>query len=125
MRALLLVALCASLILAHSQARAEAQEQVDVGKKYFAVCSACHSTDGSAKAMGPTLKGILNRQAATDAGFKGYSIALKESKITWTEQELEAYLSAPGKRVPRTTMMVNVADPARRKALIAYMKTLK
>lgn len=106
-------------------AYAYAQDPVDAGKKYFATCSACHSIDGNSKPMGPSLKGIVNRKAATDAAFKGYSAALKQSNIVWTEQELDAYLTAPNKRVPRTTMMINVADPVRRKALIAYLTTLK
>ena len=125
MKGLLLSAACTWLMLAHTQAFAQAQDQRDAGKKYFALCSACHSIDGTAKPTGPSLKGVLNRKAATDAAYKGYSVALKQSNIVWTEQELEAYLSAPNKRVPGTTMMLNVPDPARRKALIVYLKTLK
>jgi cytochrome c len=99
--------------------------QVDVGKKQFALCGACHSADGSAKPTGPTLKGISTRKAAADTGYKNYSKALKTSAIVWTEKELDAYLAAPSKRVPGTSMMINVTDAAKRKALIDYLKTLK
>ncbi len=99
--------------------------QADAGQKQFALCGACHSADGSAKPTGPTLKGILARKAAADGGYKNYSKALKASKIVWTDKELDAFLAAPSKRVPGTSMMINVADAGKRKALIDYLKTLK
>ena len=44
------------------------------------------------------------------------------SKIRWDEKSLDEYLAAPTKKVPGTRMVVKVADPARRAALIAYLK---
>jgi cytochrome c len=94
------------------------------GRAAFVVCAGCHSVDGSVKA-GPTMKGIVGRKAAADVGFKSYSSALRNSKIVWTAAELDAYLKAPTTRVKGTTMMVGVPDAKRRKAIIAYMRTLK
>jgi cytochrome c len=95
------------------------------GRAAFVACTGCHSVDGSAKPTGPTLKGIVGRKVAADAGFKRYSPALRASKITWTAQELDAYLKAPTVRVKGTTMMAGVPDEKRRKAIIAYLRTLK
>jgi cytochrome c len=99
--------------------------KVEAGKKAFVTCGACHSIDGSAKPLGPTLKNVVGRKAASDAGYKRYSKALRDSGIAWSEAELDAYLKAPSARVKGTTMMIALPDDARRAAVIAYLKTLK
>ena len=95
------------------------------GRAAFVACSGCHSVDGSAKPTGPTLRGIVGRKAAADPGFKRYSPALRASRITWTAQELDAYLKAPAARVKGTTKIIGIPDEKRRKAIVAYLRTLK
>lgn len=113
------LSLCSVLsFAAHAQT---AQE----GKAAFVACGGCHSVDGSAKPTGPTLKGVVGRKAASVAAYKNYSAALRGSKITWTAQELDAYLKAPATRVKGTTMMIATPDAKRRKAIVAYLSTLK
>jgi cytochrome c len=114
----------AALVGAALIAPAHAQTAQE-GKAAFAACVACHSVDGSVRPAGPTLKGIVGRKAAADTKYKAYSTALRNSKITWTAQELDAYLKAPTAKVKGTTMMVGVPDEKRRKAIIAYLRTLK
>lgn len=114
--------LTASALCSTFSAQAQTAQE---GKTAFAACVACHSVDGSAKPTGPTLKGVVGRKAAADPAYKSYSQALRNSRITWTAQELDAYLKAPAARVKGTTMMVTTPDEKRRKAIIAYLRTLK
>jgi cytochrome c len=110
---------------AGSAANSKAEDTIATDKTAFSTCAACHSVDGSAKAMGPTLKGIMGRKAASDAGYKRFSKALTASAIVWNSAELDAFLKAPNARVRGTTMMVGVADAKKRAAIIRYLSTLK
>jgi cytochrome c len=106
-------------------ANSKAEDTAVADKAAFSTCAACHSVDGSAKAMGPTLKGVVGRKAASDAGYKRFSKALTASAITWNSTELDAYLKAPNTRVKGTTMMVSVVDAKKRAAIVRYLSTLK
>lgn len=90
----------------------------------FVECAACHSTDGT-NALGPTLKGIVGRQSASVPDF-AYSNAMKRAKVQWSAAELDRYLADPQGVVPGNAMpYAGMPDPKQRKALIAYLSTLK
>lgn len=92
------------------------------GAQAFAQCRACHTlAKGQRSGLGPNLHGVFGRQAGGLPGYN-YSPALKASGIRWDAKSLDSYLAAPSKRVPGTRMIIKVPDPARRAALIAYLK---
>jgi cytochrome c len=100
-----------------------AQDAV-AGKKAFAQCSVCHSTDGT-NGVGPTLQGIVDSKAGEVPGFR-FSRAMKASNIMWDDKSLDAYLVDPQKTIPGNVMPFSgLADATERADLIAYLKTLK
>ncbi len=95
------------------------------GKAAFAACVACHQvTAGAPSGIGPNLNGVVGRAAGSLAGY-GYSSAMKASGITWTEAELDQYLTNPAKKVPGTSMAVaGISDAEKRAAITAYLASL-
>lgn len=99
-----------------------AQDQA-AGERTFAMCKGCHTIEkGGRNGIGPNLSGLFGRPAGSVAGYN-YSPAMKKSGIRWDDKALDAFLAAPAKKVPGTKMPISVADPARRAALIAYLKS--
>ncbi|MEO5597829.1 MAG: c-type cytochrome [Novosphingobium sp.] len=91
----------------------------------FGQCVSCHTIRPGLNAVGPSLFGVFGRKAGTTAGY-AYSDANKNSGLTWDEATLDTYLTAPMKMVPGTKMtFAGVPDPAKRKAIIEFLKTVK
>ncbi len=109
-----------AVAVADDQAMMEA-----AGKELFNKCSACHSLDESKNAFGPSLIGVVGRQAAALPRF-AYSDALKNSGLTWTDENLRKWIAGNDDFVPGTRMRhVAITDKAEQDYLISYLKTLK
>jgi cytochrome c len=108
-------AAAAALSLAASPALA-----ADGAQLFNMQCKMCHG--GSV--MGPTLTGVAGAKIAARSDFN-YSPALKAKEGTWTDANLEAFLSSPAAFAPGTKMMISVPSAESRTALIDYLKTLK
>jgi cytochrome c len=87
-------------------------------------CIMCHQVSpGAVSPLGPNLRGVVGRTAGS-AAFK-YSPPMKASKIAWNAATLDRYLTSPPRMVPGSKMIVAVPDAAHRRALIAYLSTLR
>ncbi|MBT5264867.1 MAG: c-type cytochrome [Rhodospirillaceae bacterium] len=94
------------------------------GAKVFKKCKACHQIDNDKAKVGPSLKGIIGRAAATQPKFKRYSKAMKKSGVTWTEENIAKFLKKPKKFIKKSKM----AFPGLKKQkdidnVIAYIKS--
>lgn len=93
------------------------------GEKVFVQCKTCHVTDPGQNRIGPSLAGIVGRQAGTVQGYS-YSPANKNSGITWSREKLFQYLENPQRVVPGTKMaFAGIQDPKKRADLIAWLAT--
>src|SRR5919197_1723887 len=90
------------------------------GQKAFQECAACHSPAQGTNGVGPSLFGVVGRKAGSVAGFN-YSRAMKGANVTWTAQDLDAFIANPQQKVPGNQMPYSgMSDAQQRAALIAY-----
>ena len=93
------------------------------GRRVFAKCMACHSVQEGQNRVGPSLYGIIGREAGSVEGFN-YSEANANSGITWTEEVMFEYLEAPQEYIPGTRMIFPGLPKAQDRAdVIAYLKS--
>jgi len=99
-------------------------QDVAAGKQVYAQCAACHSINGS-HGVGPTLQGVVGRQAGSILGFR-FSRAMKGAGYPWDARTLDAYIENPQAAVPGNVMpYAGLVDVKQRADLIAYLATLK
>lgn len=78
--------------------------QIDKGMVVAKKCTACHSFEkGKPHKVGPNLWNILGQKVASKEGYV-YSNAMKDIDVTWSYEELFAFLQNPKKYVPGTKM---------------------
>jgi cytochrome c len=108
--------MAAWVLLVASTARTQDKGAADL---FLRRCGGCHAMDRDK--MGPNLKGVYGRPAASLASFP-YSDALKKSGITWNAESLEKWLTNPEQLVPGNDMAFHVESAAERTAIIDYLK---
>jgi len=84
-------------------------------------CAACHSVD--ADRIGPRLQNVVGRPVAGVPTYT-YSPALKKLGGAWTPARLDEWLAGTQKMAPGSKMYLQVADPAQRKLIIAYLQSV-
>ena len=81
-----------------------AMGDVDLGKKVFKKCAACHSIiKGGKNNIGPALYNVVGRKTGVVTDYK-YSKALASFDKEWSFEELNGYLIKPAKWVKGTKM---------------------
>jgi len=89
-------------------------------------CPACHGvTPADTAKVGPSLFGVVGRQAGTSPSLLGASENLKKYGVIWSAETLDEFLINPDAKVPGTPMTGVLADPQQRADVIAYLSTLK
>ena len=121
--------LTASLILLAIGTAAHAADPGDAaaGKTYFSqTCMQCHTADPAEGGgeIGPSLVGLIGRQAGVGDTRFLYSPALKDSKLIWNVETLDRFLTDPAIAVPGTTMPIPVPVKKDRDNLISYLRSL-
>ena len=117
MRSIFTLGLTALCMMACSPSGAESRDEaagnvaapatdpakVAAGKVIFQQCAACHSILGDG--VGPDLRGVYGRKAASESHYRRYSPAMKASDIIWDEQNLRSFLKDPAAKVKGTFML--------------------
>jgi len=95
---------------------------VELGKKVFLKCKACHSIaeDGKNK-IGPKLYNVVGRGTGSILDYK-YSKALASYGKEWTFEELNGFLTKPSKWIKGNKMgFAGLKDEKDRSSLILYL----
>jgi cytochrome c len=90
----------------------------------FGICLSCHSVKPGQTVVGPSLFGVYGTRAGDVPGY-AFTADLKKSGLVWNDATLDRWLTSPVAMVPGTRMgYAGQPDPAKRAAIIAYLKTL-
>ena len=102
-----------------------AADAADGAKLFKKKCTTCHRLDETGKKkVGPNLWGVVGRPIASAPGFR-YSTGLSNQKgKTWTEENLDAWLTKPRAFAKGTRMAFPGFKKAeQRAAVIAYLRS--
>ena len=97
-------------------------------------CKACHTIEAGKNKIGPSLFGVVGRQAGTVPKFK-YSksyVEAGEGGLNWTEEKIIEYLGNPkkymrsvtGDKKAKTKMVFKLKKEAERQDVTAYIATI-
>lgn len=123
-RQLLLGIVLSPLALSATRSHAsEAGGGTLTGIQAFSSCSGCHSiSPAEGHKTGPNLAGVVGRPAASVQGYD-FSPALSASGLSWTRENLFAWIAGSEQMVPGSWMLFhNPLLPEEVMALIDYLQ---
>lgn len=114
--------LCFMLVSSFTAAD-EGECSPEVADKAWGKCAACHSLEeGNSSMLGPNLHGVIGRKSGSLPGYV-YSPAMKASDITFSAEQLDAFIASPQDVVPKTRMPFSgLKNPKDRAAVICKIK---
>jgi cytochrome c len=101
---------------------------VDLGKKVFAKCGACHAVGPNpAKKTGPHLNGLVGRKPASVEGYNYTPSAVEHAKSheAWTADDVKKYIADPKAYNGVVKMPKQNVSDAEFTNLMAYLATFK
>ena len=86
-------------------------------------CRTCHVTAEGDNRLGPSLHGVVGREAGSAPGF-AYSSAMANADLVWDEESLNRFIENSEAVVPGNNMkpFTGVADAEERAKIIAHLK---
>lgn len=116
-----MVSACVVLGASAGSASRELSAEQESGREIYNVqCGICHAGN---TITAPTLHGLIGRRVASIP--HQHSPVFREADFIWTEEILDAYIEDPQGMMPGNWMAhYGIADPAERRALIAFIKVL-
>ncbi len=87
---------------------AYAEGDAAAGEKVFRRCTACHVADKEINKVGPTLLGVMGRQAGTLESFKKYSkpmVKAGDEGLVWDTETMAEFLRKPRTYIKGTKMV--------------------
>ncbi len=86
-------------------------------------CRGCHSLTPGMHIAGPSLHGVVGRNAGEVADFE-YSRALQGAQLVWTPGVLDRFLADPDALLPGTRMVFWGLPEDARRPLIDYLRNV-
>jgi cytochrome c len=101
-------------------------QDADAGMRVFNQCRACHTINqGGRNGVGPNLYGVWGRAAGSIEAFR-YSAPMRAKAgegLTWTPENLRAYLTDPKAVVPAGSMsFAGIRNEQQLNDLLAYLQ---
>ena len=95
------------------------------GARVFVACAACHAlAPGAPDRNGPNLYGVMGGDVARTSARFAYTAALQRVGGRWSVARMDAWLAAPRRFAPGTSMgFAGLADPLDRADVIAFLQT--
>ena len=85
-------------------------------------CRTCHSLEPGDNRLGPTLHGVIGREAGTLEGYR-FSRSMAASDVVWDAGTLDAFIENPDAVIPGHGMRPysGIRDPEVRAAIVSTL----